>query len=83
VEYLWAALGVVALLILRFFGEMFLEIALEVLVKGAGAGVLSLVFRQKNVDPDRWPSLVTGLALWAVLFTGAGWAAYSAGVLDV
>lgn len=49
----------------RFVGRVFVEIVIEILIKGCGY----LICRpfNKNIDPDGWVVTVVGLGIWALV----------------
>jgi hypothetical protein len=55
---------------MSFVIEFFAEIVFEFGVKGLGYVILRYVFqvgRKKELDPDGWPVIVTGILAWAVI----------------
>lgn len=58
-------------LIGRFFGQVFIEIFLEIIVRGPGYLIARLFSGSKNTDPDGWLALLLGIAFWAVIAAGA------------
>ena len=54
---------------LRFIGRLFMEVAFEFLIKGAGY-ILCRPFSRRRLDPDGGRVVVVGLAFWIAV--GAG-----------
>ena len=79
-ELLWGALGFLAMISLYAFGEIIGSLVLEVLVRGVGAFILTMVFRQDDVEGDRWPSFVVGFLFWVLVAAGVTWAASTYGL---
>lgn len=57
----------------RFLAQFFVEIVLEVLVKGPGYVICRLF--SKNVDTDGFMIVIVGLLFWLVI-GGCGYAVY-------
>ena len=52
--------------LVRAVVQVFAEIVVELLVKGAGYLIVKYGFYlgRREVDPDRWPVVVAGLSFW-------------------
>jgi hypothetical protein len=57
--------GEIAAGLLRLFAWFFVEVVLEVLVKGAGYLICRLF--NKQVNPDGFPVIFTGLFFWGLI----------------
>ena len=61
--------------VFRFIAEVFLNIVLEVLVKGPGYLICRVFWKAEDIDPDQFKVLVAGLLFWVAIIAG-GYAAY-------
>ena len=59
--------------VLRFVGNIFLEVVLEFLIRGPGY-LLCKIFK-KNINPEGAPVVFVGIAFWVVVTVGA-WCIY-------
>lgn len=56
--------------LIRFLGQIFVEILFEILIKGAGS-IIVRPFTRSAPDSDSFVVVVVGLVFWALVIFGA------------
>jgi len=59
-------------IVVRFIGQFFLEVILEIFIKGPGYLIVKLLsFSKKKTDPDSFLAIIAGLLFWVIIGYGA------------
>ncbi len=62
-------LGEIASGFLEIIGRIFMELILEILIKGPGYLIVK-IFTKKNINPDSFLVIVIGLIVWVIFGYG-------------